>query len=138
MPIQVKYCHHKFEQNESQSLTGNFMRQRSLGSAGTGSMDLETWTKNHAVRMNQENALIAQLAQMAPHRRNQLVRDVTNGNASAANELVTRLLRDLASSPHGQLAFGGQLQQQAALLSMLDQSGGSRAHFSFNFLFHFF
>ncbi|KAL3120702.1 hypothetical protein niasHT_007994 [Heterodera trifolii] len=87
-------------QNVQQSVSGN-----GIGGAGGGAMDLESWSKNQAVRLNQQNAVVAQLAQMAPHRRNQLTREMANGNATAANELVTRLMRDLAATQHGLMAF---------------------------------
>lgn len=35
---------------------------------------------------------------MAPHRRNQLARDVAGGNLSATNELVNVLLREMSGS----------------------------------------
>ncbi|KAH7715625.1 hypothetical protein AAVH_17001 [Aphelenchoides avenae] len=65
---------------------------------GGGGLDLETLTKSAAIRMNQENALIAQLSSMAPHRRNQLARDVSQGNITATNELVNHLLREMSGS----------------------------------------
>uniref|UniRef100_A0A183BT45 UBA domain-containing protein n=1 Tax=Globodera pallida TaxID=36090 RepID=A0A183BT45_GLOPA len=68
-------------------------------------MDLETWSKSQAVKLNQQNAVVSQLAQMAPHRRNQLARDMANGNSTAANELVARLMRDLSATQHGMMAF---------------------------------
>uniref|UniRef100_A0A914HRM9 Uncharacterized protein n=1 Tax=Globodera rostochiensis TaxID=31243 RepID=A0A914HRM9_GLORO len=72
---------------------------------GPGGMDLETWSKSQAVKLNQQNAVVSQLAQMAPHRRNQLARDMANGNSTAANELVARLMRDLSATQHGMMAF---------------------------------
>uniref|UniRef100_A0A1I8BK45 DUF148 domain-containing protein n=1 Tax=Meloidogyne hapla TaxID=6305 RepID=A0A1I8BK45_MELHA len=68
-------------------------------------MDLETWSKIQAIRTNQENAVIAQLAQMAPQKRNLLIKELSNGNSTATNELIKRIIKDLTESQSGQVVF---------------------------------
>ncbi|KAI1726844.1 hypothetical protein Ddc_04115 [Ditylenchus destructor] len=75
----------------------------------TGGLDLETYTKNQAIRANQENAIVAQLSTLSQVRRNQLARDISGGSLNATNEFVSNLLRDLAVTPAGNMAFSGAL-----------------------------
>jgi hypothetical protein len=99
-------------------------------------MDLETWTKNQAIRTNQvsdipfknknfieylwifkENAIISQLTAMAPIHRNQLVRDISSGNTSATNELVSHLLNEFSVNSMGNVVF------EDALMNNLQRRG---------------
>ncbi|KAF7631127.1 hypothetical protein Mgra_00008621 [Meloidogyne graminicola] len=68
-------------------------------------MDLETMSKLQAIRTNQENAVITQLAQMAPQKRNQLIKEISNGNSTATNELIKKIIKELIESQNGQIIF---------------------------------
>ncbi|KAF7624708.1 hypothetical protein Mgra_00010014 [Meloidogyne graminicola] len=70
-----------------------------------GPMDLETMSKLQAIRTNQENAVITQLAQMAPQKRNQLIKEISNGNSTATNELIKKIIKELIESQNGQIIF---------------------------------
>ncbi|CAK5018181.1 unnamed protein product [Meloidogyne enterolobii] len=90
-------------------------------------MDLETWSKIQAIKTNQENAVISQLAQMAPQKRNLLIKELNNGNSTATTELIKRIIKDLTESRDGQVVFPqlglASLDRQVeATLNAVDQN----------------
>uniref|UniRef100_A0A915DE91 Uncharacterized protein n=1 Tax=Ditylenchus dipsaci TaxID=166011 RepID=A0A915DE91_9BILA len=111
-----------------QGFLGSGDQDANSGIGGVGSLtnglDLETFTKNQAIRANQENAIVAQLSNMASVRKNQLARDISGGNVSATNELISNLMRDLAVSPAGNMAFPS-FADRASVLSSENFGGQS-------------
>nr|CAD2123010.1 unnamed protein product [Meloidogyne enterolobii] len=112
---------HPFLRRTDPTTSNNF-----IGSTDTP-MDLETWSKIQAIKTNQENAVISQLAQMAPQKRNLLIKELNNGNSTATTELIKRIIKDLTESRDGQVVFPqlglASLDRQVeATLNAVDQN----------------
>uniref|UniRef100_A0AC34G725 Uncharacterized protein n=1 Tax=Panagrolaimus sp. ES5 TaxID=591445 RepID=A0AC34G725_9BILA len=124
LPLSQQIAH---EENITDALTGEMRRAPGSGNG----MDLETFTKNAAIRTNQENAILQQLA----FRRNTMLttRDAPNFNNTIASQVADsdlfNALLHPSSAGHSSQNFGNQnfaglppWEKDRLLLELMEQN----------------